>query len=259
MKERVARKIDYRKLSINVENPKFYEELVSLDDYDIPGQSYYSRPNAALSEAVSGVPERPMLRKSLAETIAHINERLEDPLITEFFGGEVEVYVEDGTRPTSLQRQLFDTTIPNLLARNHPGMTEEEIDKRRREIIAEPSLDALSVSPHATGGAVDATLRYKQKSKLFVEGANVWLGHTDGDTGESIAPDYYEKKSPLTEADILAQRNRRAFYSIMTGEAFDEPTGLVVNPTEIWHWSIGDQLWASQTGETAYYGSVEAA
>ena len=45
----------------------------------------------------------------------------------------------------------------------------------------------------------------------------------------------------------------------MTGEAFNQSTGFAVNPTEIWHWSVGDQLWAAVTDQQAYYGAVKQA
>jgi len=246
----------YRDIEINQADERFNEALVQLEDYGIAGQSYYSRSNATLEQPVPGVNEKPFLRRSVAQKLAAINEKLQNPKITEFFGGEVELYVEDGVRPVALQQQLFDVALPNLLRRNEPESTDQEIDQKKRTIIAAPSTDLQHPAPHATGGAVDVILRYRQDVKSFVRGVNVWIGHIDGDTADNIAPDYYEKHPPQDESDLLAQRNRRAFYAIMTGAAFNQPTNLAVNPTEIWHWSEGDQLWAALTKQIPYYGGV---
>ncbi|MGH7156928.1 MAG: hypothetical protein ACREGG_02360 [Candidatus Saccharimonadales bacterium] len=44
----------------------------------------------------------------------------------------------------------------------------------------------------------------------------------------------------------------------MTGKAFGVDTQLQVNPTEWWHWSYGDQMWAKLRHESvALYGAAE--
>jgi D-alanyl-D-alanine dipeptidase len=252
-----ANKAIYRELPIDTQNPKFNEKLVPISSYGIPGQSYYSRSNATTGEKVPGVPTEAYLRLSVAERLYDINQRLLDPAITAFFGAPVELYVEEGVRTIGMQTELFDTLIPALLRTNHPGITDEEMNERKKDIIAKPSLDPKSPSPHATGGAVDVILRYKQDVAtplLHVSDVmKVPMGHHDGDTSEKSAPDYFEIHEPTTEDEELFQRNRRAFYAIMTGEAFGIETGFSVNPTELWHWSMGDQLNAFVTGNTAYY------
>jgi D-alanyl-D-alanine dipeptidase len=88
----------------------------------------------------------------------------------------------------------------------------------------------------------------------FISGEKVDFGHTDGDTSLRVNPDYFESYEIKTGADKLAQRNRRAFYAVMSGIAFGTETGLVCNPTEWWHWGRGGQLSARVSGqEPAYY------
>lgn len=249
----------FKEIPIDRAHEAFHEPVVRVADYDIAGQNYYSRPNATVDEPIPGVPRYPTLRRGLAETLDTLNLLIAHPSVTEFFGSRVELYVEDGLRTTATQAQLFEKEVPALIKRNHPELSDAEVIERRKSIIAAPSTDENRPSPHSTGGAVDVILRYRQTPTPFYNGerSKVWIGHHDGDTATTIDPDYYETHLPQSDQDVLAQRNRRAFYSIMTGAAFNHPTDLAVNPTEIWHWSRGDQLWAKVKGvPNAYYGPV---
>lgn len=252
------RKKGYNELPIDTSHPKFNEPLVDIADYGLAGQAYYSRPNAATDQPVPGVPANMYLRQTVAETLAKINASLRQPFFTDFFGGEVELYVEDALRPVSLQTRLHDELIPALLHNNHPEMSDEEVAERIKDLIAVPSSDPKKPSPHATGGALDIILRYKQDKMGYVEGSQVPMGHIDGDTSERILPDYFELHDPQTDENKQSQRNRRAYYAIISGQAFGVDTGLVCNPTEWWHWGSGDQLAAKVRGdEAAYYSLAE--
>lgn len=258
MDELRERKKGYNELPIDSSHPKFSEPVVDIADYGIAGQAYYSRPNAATQEPVLGAPTNLFLRKSVAETLAKVNTSLSHTTITNLFGGEVELYIEDALRPVPLQRRLHDEIIPALLRKNHPEMSNGEIAERIKDIIAVPSADPQKPSPHATGGALDVIIRYKQATLGYVSGSNVQVGHIDGDTSARINPDYFEQNQPQSEAESTAQRNRRAYYAIITGTAFGVDTGLVNNPTEWWHWGMGDQLSEKvRGGEAAYYSLAE--
>lgn len=259
MEELRERKKGYNELPIDITHPLFNEPLVDIADYNIAGQAYYSRSNPSTQEPVPDIQVNLYIRKSVAETLAKINKALQQPVIINLFGGEVELYVEDALRPVSLQRRLHDSSIPALLRSNHPEMTDKEVEERTKDIIAIPSSDPNKPSPHATGGALDVILRYKQSTTQgYVKGSNVAMGHIDGETSMRINPDYFETIEPQTEEDRLAQRNRRAYYAIMTGAAFGVDTGMVNNPTEWWHWGTGDQLSAKVRGdETAHYSLAE--
>jgi D-alanyl-D-alanine dipeptidase len=234
------------------------EPLVTLSDYGIAGQSYYSRGNALANEGLPGVSPEVKLRKSIAETLSIINHKLQSPLIADFFGGAVELYVEEGVRSQDTQRHLWSTAIPDLLKAQHPHLNDEEINERVKDLIAKPREEDSSPSPHETGAAIDVILRYKQDSPTFVKGTEVPMGHFDGNTSGNITPDYYEHISLTDDDDPRIRNFRRAFYNIMTGSAFNITTGLVVNPTEFWHWSRQDQLAARVGGQgKALYGLPE--
>lgn len=252
----------YRGHPINPENPLFNEELADLHSYGVAGQNYYSRPNAATGEPLPDSRKPLMVRRTLAEKLGDINHTLTDPIFTEFFGGEVELFVEDAFRSPGEQQRLYDEVFPGLIVRNNPEATPEERREIRNRMIAAPSWDPLHPSPHATGGAVDVYLRFKEPGPHYVPGAEVPMGHTDGDTSERVMPDYFELtySHRLNKADRIAKANRRAFYAIMTGAVFGTDTGLQVNPTEWWHWSYGDQMWARLRHEpAALYGMAAEA
>jgi D-alanyl-D-alanine dipeptidase len=247
----------YREYPIDLGNPQSHEELIDISAYDLPGQSYYSRPNAATGEPVAEVPKTLYLRKSIAEKLLAINQTLTDPALTRFFGGPVELYVEDAHRSYLLQKQLYEKVFPHLIRQQHPGLSDEELADQLQNLIAEPSDDPARPFPHATGGAADVILRYKQKTPGFVD-KPVFVAHLDGDTSSKIELDYFEHHEPKDGHEKFAQRNRRAFYAIMTGAAFNQQTELQVNPTEWFHWSWGDQMWAKlQNKPAALYGLAE--
>ena len=248
----------YRDYPIHEQSHLFREGLVDIKSYGLAGQAYYSRPNAATGEAIPEVPKNLFIRKSLAEKLSHINEQLKDPAFTKFFGKPVELYIEDGFRSYDLQKKLYEQVLPHLIWQQYPGITDEGLDEKLNGLIAKPSTDAARPSPHSTGGAVDVVLRYGHKSPLYIKNTGVPLGHEDGDTSERVTLDYFEHNEPRDKEDRLAKRNRRAFYAIMTGEAFGRDTELQVNPSEWWHWSYGDQMWAKlQAKPLALYGSAE--
>ncbi len=248
-------KIGYRNYPIDEEDPLYNEELVDLAPYGVAGQSYYSRPTATTDEVLAGIPSRIRVRKTLAEKLCDINNMLRDPYFADFFGGAVELYVEDGHRTYELQKKLYEEVFPHLVWQQNPDISDEELDEKLTSLIAEPSDDPERPSPHATGGAVDVILRYVQPNLGYIPGSEIPMGHADGETSNRVLPDYFELMQPDTDEDKLARRNRRAFYAIMTGKAFGADTQLQVNPTEWWHWSYGDQMWAKLRHQpAALYG-----
>jgi zinc D-Ala-D-Ala dipeptidase len=255
-----ANKDGYKDWPIDVENLLYKESLVPITDYGLAGQAYYSRPNAAISEGIAEVPKELYLRKTLAERLALINSKLGQSSIFNVFGGPVELYIEDGHRGYSLQKELFENVFPLLIRQQNPGISYEQLEERLQGLIAAPSEDSTHPSPHSTGGAVDIMLRYKQGTPDYVAGSEVYIGHEDADTSKHTYPDYFELLKPSSGDDRLAAVNRRAFYAIMTGEAFEIDTQLQVNPTEWWHWSYGDQMWAKLRHEPAalYGGPAES-
>jgi D-alanyl-D-alanine dipeptidase len=250
-------KVGYREWPIDNSNPLYDEELVDAASFGLAGQSYYSRPNEA-ADAIEDISPKILIRKSVAEKLTKINDLLDEPTITKLFGCRVELWLEEGLRSVSFQSRLYHEVFPKLIYEQNPGIDEDGMNERRQHLIALPSTDPTKPSPHATGGAADVVLRKKAESKLFVLGTELNFGFDDAETSERANPDYFEYHQPGNDEELEAQRNRRAFYAIMTGSAFGFESGLQVNPTEWWHWSYGDQMWAKLQGEpAALYGAKE--
>jgi D-alanyl-D-alanine dipeptidase len=241
----LTRKKDYRLYPLFQHDAHTNDVLVDIADYGIAGQSYYSRPNPATGDPVPGVSPTIMIRKQLAELLASINHVLQTSTIgEEIFGRPVELYVEEGWRANDTQRELYDEVFPRLIRKQYPSFTEKQVLARRDELIAHPT-DDTSPSPHATGAAIDIRLRYAHPELGYVPGAFVPMRRKSADMGQVARPDYFERKARLSPSEKEYARNRRAFYWIMRGGLLGDDSGLVVNPSEYWHWSYGDQLWAA--------------
>jgi zinc D-Ala-D-Ala dipeptidase len=232
----------YRTYPLLASGPHANEPLVDIAQYGIAGQSYYSRPNSATGDPVPGVERQILVRRSLAERLAAINYALQtSDDTTKLFGRPVELYVNEGYRSLDLQRKLYDDVFPALIRRQNPDMAEKDVLKRRDELIASPEGD--SPSPHSTGAAVDLCLRYAHPDLCYVPRAQVPMGRDKMSTGGTADPDYFEHH----KGNKQVQQNRRIFYWVMRGALLHDDSGLAVNPTEWWHWSYGDQLWAALT------------
>lgn len=232
--------------------------LVAISQYGIAGQSYYSRPNNATGDPLPEADPNIYIRQPLAERLADINRSLKhSALVTELFRRPVELYIDEGLRTQTVQKKLYQQVFPRLITKQFPDFTAAQVIARRNQMIAKPS-SITSPSPHATGAAVDIKLRYVHPNKGFVAHDFISMGHGKAHMGPNAGPDYYELLPRLTKADRIARRNRRIFYWVMRGALLGTDTGLVVNPTEVWHWSYGDQMWAALTeAPCAFYGSVQ--
>lgn len=252
-----AEKPQYRDLAIDKSHPLHNESVVPLSEYRVNSRSYYSRPNNATGEAVPGVKPEVFVRMTVAEKLQWVNDRLKSPEITEFFGGEVELFVEEGWRDPRLQQYLHDEVIPKLI-RGELALERPELGPEALEEMVQKMADAKiawspvgendSPSPHGTGAAVDLTLRYVDT------GERIYFGRGPAQMVNRTDPDTFEHHPPESEIDQMAAQNLYALNAIMTGAAFGEETGFVPNPTEFWHWSIGDQLNYIVSGVDPYYG-----
>jgi len=254
----LSRKNGYREYPLRLDDERNNEPLVNIAAYDLAGQSYYSRPNAATGDAIPQVDPTVYVREGLVKRLAVINDTLRTSKeVAALFDGNVELYVEEGLRSWSTQSLLYNEVFPRLIRVQSPDLSEREVLERRDSMIARPSEAEASPSPHATGAAVDISMRYVQIVKSYVPGCEVFMGNDDADMSHTVRPDFFE--SPLSGTkQKLAQRNRRLFYWMMKGALCNEESGLCVNPTEWWHWSYGDQMWSATTSAPfAFYGSVK--
>lgn len=249
----LVRKQSYRSHPLLL-NDRSDEPLVDISLYGIAGQSYYSRPNNATGDAVPDIAKPIFVRQSIAERLAAINYSLQiNEVIEQIFGRPVELYIDEGLRPTTEQARLYDDVFPQLIRKLHSSYSPEEVLKRRDELIASPATDDMTPTPHSTGAALDVRLRYADADLGYVPKSLLPMGQGI----DSSAPDYYERQKNLTAAHETI-RNRRVLYWVMRGALLDDDSGFICNPTEWWHWSHGDQLWAALTeAPAAFFGASE--
>ncbi|HVV66798.1 MAG TPA: M15 family metallopeptidase [Candidatus Saccharimonadales bacterium] len=252
------RKNGYRDYPVNTTGKYSGEPLVDIAEYGLAGQSHYSRPTAATGKPLPGAEPRIWLRQSVVERLADINMALQESTEAEaIFGAKAELFLEEGYRPLAVQRQLYKEVFPALIRKQNPEMGKAEIMARRDQLIAKPSMDSSSPSPHATGGVFDICIRRVNPDMRHIADAKIDMNGGHQSTSEVTNPDYFEHNKPLSANERQAQKNRRAFYWIMRGALTGEITGFSVNPTEWWHWSCGDQLWGAVTeAPAAFYGAA---
>lgn len=123
-----------------------------------------------------------------------------------------ELVVLDGWRSSNVQQKLIE------------HYEAEAVENHYVASLTEESMRA----PHLTGGAVDVTLTWN--------GIPLALG-TDFDSFETAA-----HVNAFEGTDSLIRRLRRMLYSAMS------QAGFIPYPLEWWHWSFGDDVWASTTG-----------
>lgn len=221
-----------------------FERCVRIDEYGIAGDSYYYREegNPPYNHRAEGSIPHVLVRKSVAEMLASVNERL--------CRVGVELYVFDAYRPVRVQDHFFLDWMPSVLRKRYPDWSDDEIDAETRNYWGRGSredgkVDLFSPPFHSTGGAVDLLLRDIRTKEFFHTGSFF------DDFSPASATDFYERLALVRNLDAWeteALLNRRLLYWVLV------EAGFANNPKELWHFSYGDQLWAVLTGEReAFY------
>lgn len=238
----------YREIPIDNSDPRYREPVVDIRDYGVEGSSYYSQPNKMTCKPLPGVRPEAMVRIGVAERLQAVNNQLKtSSAVSEVFGGPVALLVRDALRSYELQRYIYEEVWPEVLRQANPNWSDEDIGSNLPNYVAKPSDDLLRPTPHMTGGAVDVNL-------VYPSGDRVHFGHIGGKIVSLT--DYHEDYNPHPDhpIDHDAQLARRVLYHVMRDSGFEN------NPTEWWHFSHGDQMWAFLRGEpAAFYGAVSGA
>ncbi len=236
--EALERKRGYREqVPIAFDRPLAREPCVEGSVHGLAGANHYNTPlNPPYYLIVPGSIPQLFLRRSVAAKLAAINLRLK-PL-------GLELWLFDAWRPQAIQRFFHDVWFPDWLRARNPHLEGEGLVEEVEKYWAAPTAGATSPSPHATGGAVDLTIVFRETRHALYMG-----GVFDELTGLAWT-DHYEHADPQSMSDEEARANRRLLYWLMTDE------GFASNPTEWWHYSWGDQLWARLYGQpAAHYGA----
>ena len=234
---RAARKNCRQTVPIRRDNALFGEKMVEARDAGLKGENFYaSSRNPPYWQSVEGATEKLILRQSVADRLGKVNARASE--------AGLELFLFDAWRPRAVQAFFHDIWMPRELQRRDPSLSGAALIEEVERYWAAPSADENSPAPHATGGAVDLTLKWK-------DGETLWMGSLFDDVTALANRDRFETLDPenFSFSDQEAQANRRLLHWLMTEE------GFAGHPDEWWHFSWGDQMWAALTGAPhAHYG-----
>ncbi|MDP9195407.1 MAG: peptidase M15D vanX D-ala-D-ala dipeptidase [Pseudomonadota bacterium] len=229
----------YRSWPLSLDDSRNQEPLVKASDFGLAGETFYhSVHNPPYYTSVPGAPPWPYLRRGIIDRLLDIQNRLAE--------AGLELWIYDGWRPTAVQAFFYHTWMPAEVRRRHPDFSGARVMEEVGDYWARPADGPLSPSPHLTGGALDCELRWKNSKRPL------WFGSIfDDATALSHTPHFEADRQVMAFSDEEARANRRLLYWLMTG------AGFVNNPTEWWHFSYGDQMWAKFRDEPfAFYGAV---
>ena len=144
-----------------------------------------------------------------------------------------KIKILDAYRPVQAQAFMFKREL--VLLAEKEGLDPAKLSKtncRRllpqvHRLWARPNKNPLKPPPHSTGGVVDCTL-------IDENGVEVNMGSKLDENSVRSNPDYF--KNAADEAGKAAHANRELLNAVM------EAGGFCRNPTEWWHFSIGDQM-----------------
>lgn len=212
------------------------ERCVDVRTVGIAGANhYFTQHNPPYFVSVPGSIPELYLRRAVAAKLKDVNARLAQH--------GMELFLFDAWRPQAVQRYFHDDWFPRWLKARRPELEGEALVEEVEHYWAAPSSGAGSPSPHSTGGAVDLTLIFSDTHQPL------FMGGMFDDVTEDAWTDALERKPIVSMSDAEAQANRRLLYWIM------DEAGFANNPTEWWHFSYGDQLWAKLGGHpAALYG-----
>jgi D-alanyl-D-alanine dipeptidase len=234
----------YRSYKLDLADPRSHEPLVDANAAGLAGESYYATTdNPPYYKRAPGAVANLRLRQGVADRLTRANERLAP--------AGIEVFVFDAWRPRAVQAYFHDVWMPGELLARNPNLSPDEVTRATESYWARPTADASSPAPHATGGAVDLTLRWKRT------GQHLWMGSLFDDASEIAHTDHFESHGPaagkLEFSNDEARANRRLLHWILVEQNF------APNPTEWWHFGYGELMWAKLTGAPhAFYGAIEA-
>ena len=234
---RAARKDCRKRIPIRRDNALFGEAMAEARAFGLQGSNFYAGArNPPYWQKVEGSTEKLLLRKSVGEKLAMVNARAAE--------AGLELFLFDAWRPRAVQAFFHDVWMPQALQSRNPQLKGEALKEEVERYWAAPSEDENSPAPHATGGAIDLTLKWK-------DGEALWMGSLFDDVTALANRDRFENLSRenFSFSDEEARANRRLLHWLMVEEDF------AGHPDEWWHFSWGDQMWAALTGAThAHYG-----
>ena len=212
-------------LSPHTNNPN---DLVDVRAIGIAGANhYYQEQGAPYHKRIPGSIPNLLVRKEVAALLSIANKYLR--------AHDMELFVFDGWRPQAVQYYRRNVWFPAHLLRMHPRwhlvQIENEIERFWAHAVeTEEEIDVSCPPPHATGAAVDLTLRTN-------DGHFLPMGTGFDDFTRASSIDAFEYPN-MHHAEHIERDNRRILVGVM------HDLGFLGHPNEWWHYSYGDQAWA---------------
>jgi D-alanyl-D-alanine dipeptidase len=246
----------YLEIPIDKNDPRGNEPLIPLESVGVAFESYYAKTdgkNPPFGCAIEGSRKDVWLRKSVAEKLARVNERLR-PF-------DAELFVLDGHRTIACQQGLWNFYTAKAKQEN-PNGGEQEYRAYAVQFVIDPvsfdKIDSRTWPAHTSGAAVDLTLRDSFTGELLDMGVKY---EEDGDLDASVG-DYFERQlaAGLIDENDERLQNRRLLNWAMTREGMLNETAKVV-----WHYDWGNQIYVRASrvflqdpAQAAWYGYVES-
>lgn len=146
-----------------------------------------------------------------------------------------KIKIFDAYRPLSVQKFMIAYDMQRVSKEMYSSSFEDlshEKELKVREIISHfwsPISEDITLNPppHSTGGAMDLTI-------VDERGRELDMGTEIDELTEASASDYFDAQAE----ENLYKKNRKLLSEIMSEAGFTQL------PTEWWHFSYGDQIWA---------------
>ncbi|WP_065762468.1 M15 family metallopeptidase [Runella slithyformis] len=233
------KKKGYRAHPIELDSSHRNEPLIDLRLHITGINHYFREDNPPYYFSIPSAISQLWVRETVFKKLKRIEQKLRKV--------GLKLFVFDAYRPVEVQNYFHDVWFPEYLKEvlgHDISETElrQEVEKFwAKGAVSSREVDLLSPPPHSTGAAVDLCICRTNNESLF-------FGGIFDDVTESAYTDYFEQlqnRRRLTFSETEALQNRRLLYWIMTDE------GFVNNPSEWWHFSYGDQMWAKLTDTPA--------
>lgn len=190
-----------------------------VDEIEGPLYQEYIRQNPSYTQL--------LLRSTVADMLVAAGKGLP---------AQYKLVLRAGHRPLEVQTKLLDMVKQDYLYKN-PDTSDDQALVFARTYVSDPS---IKLPPHCCGAAVDVDVIDRQTGELIDFGCPV-------NTDDEIAALGSDKINPEQRA------NRQMLVEAMTG------AGFATFANEWWHFSYGDQEWATLYQKPSpIYGLIDA-
>ncbi|MGE3141946.1 MAG: M15 family metallopeptidase, partial [Hyphomonadaceae bacterium] len=145
-------KKSYRDWPLNESAPLYAEALVPAADFGLLGRNHYVHDmNPPYWAAAPGAIDALLLRPGVGERLAQVDSRL--------CAQGLCLFLYDAWRPRAVQAYFYEQWAPRQIAQRRPDLHGAALLAEVGKYWAAPTDDPRRPAPHATGAAIDLTIR----------------------------------------------------------------------------------------------------